>query len=165
MTSAFAKFYGNMDWFDVDEDFEGVELPQCFEDAKRLWLENREENISQVIALLTPFVKAWFVPAAINDSDDLFPDQSDFPALRIHVAGIDFSSDPFPLCKAEAWFDVPVSEIFAKTDLDQRQEETGEYFYQAISFGWQIPTSVKGESIVFTYANNQGVECIPNVDI
>jgi hypothetical protein len=107
---------------------------------------------------MEPFVRGWFVPAAISDSEDLFPDQSDFPAVKIHVVGIDFSTEPFPLCKAEAWFEVPVSELFTTTDLEERQNDTGEYLYQAISFGWEIPSEDDDESSTFTYGNHQGVE-------
>lgn len=156
--SSIAKFYGNMDWFDVDDDLEGLDLPEAFIQAKRLWTESSEKNTDQVLKLIQPFVRAWFVPAALSDSEDLFPDQSDFIATKIDVVGVDFSSEPFPLCKAEAWFDVPVSDIFIKTDLEERQNDTGEYLYQAISFGWEIPSLRGGEPHVFTYGNHRGVE-------
>jgi hypothetical protein len=64
------------------------------------------------------------------------------------------------LCKAEAWFEVPVSELFATTDLEERQNDTGEYLYQAISFGWEIPSEDDDESSTFTYGNHQGVEAV-----
>lgn len=158
--SSIAKFYGNMDWFDVDDDLEGLDLPEAFVQAKRLWTESSEKNADQVLKLIQPYVRAWFVPAALSDSEDLFPDQSDVIASKINVVGVDFSSGPFPLCKAEAWFDVPVTEIFTKTDLEVRQNDTGEYLYQAISFGWEVPSLSGGEPHVFTYGNHQGVEGI-----
>jgi len=155
-----AKFYGNMDWFDVDDDTDDVDFPIAFTEAKQLWAEDAEKNSEQILRLMEPFVRAWFVPAAISDSEDLFPDQSDFPAVKIHVVGIDFSAEPFPLCKAEAWFEVPVSELFTTTDLEERQDDTGEYLYQAISFGWEIPSNDDDETSTFTYGNNQGVEAV-----
>lgn len=155
-----AKFYGNMDWFDVDDDLDGVNFPEVFIQAKNLWKESPEENADQILMLIEPYVRAWFVPAALTDSEDLFPNQSDFMATKINLVGVDFSSEPFPLCKAEAWFDVPVSDFFTKTDLEEWQSETGEYFYQAISFGWEIPSSSGGDPYVFTYGNHQGVEGI-----
>lgn len=165
MANKTAKFYGNMDWFGVDDDdVEDVNLPDAFNEAKRLWKENSEKNAQQVINLIAPYVRAWFVPAAISDSEDIFPDQNDCSAVKINVVGIDFSTEPFPLCKAEAWFDVPVSETFATADLEERQNETGEYFYQAISFGWEIPSEDDDEPLVFTYGDNQGVECVPNAN-
>ena len=91
-----AKFYGNMDWFDVDDDTDDVDFPIAFTEAKQLWAEDAEKNSEQILRLMEPFVRAWFVPAAISDSEDLFPDQSDFPAVKIHIVGIDFSAEPFP---------------------------------------------------------------------
>jgi hypothetical protein len=156
------RFYGNMEWFDVDDDVDGINFPPEFNQAKMLWVEDSEKNLEQVIKLLAPFVRAWFVPAGIFDSEDIFPDQSDIDAVKINVVGIDFSKEPFPLCKVEAWFDVPVSETFSTLDIDDWQNETGQYFYQAISFGWEVPTK-EGEPLIFTYGNHQGVECIPEV--
>jgi hypothetical protein len=156
------RFYGNMEWFDVDDDVDDINLPPEFSQAKTLWAEDSEKNLNQVIKLMEPFVKAWFVPAGIFDSEDIFPDQSDIDAVKINVVGIDFSKEPFPLCKVEAWFDVPVSETFSSLDIDDWQNETGQYFYQAISFGWVVP-SEEGEPLIFTYGNHQGVECIPEV--
>jgi hypothetical protein len=158
--SFIAKFYGNMDWFDVDDDLEGLNLPEAFIQAKCLWSERSEKNADQILKLIQPYVRAWFVPAAISDSEDLFPDLSDVNATKINVIGVDFSSGPFPLCKAEAWFNVSVTEIFTKTDLEVRQNDTGEYFHQAISFGWEIPSLSGGEPYVFTYGNHLGVEGI-----
>lgn len=155
-----AKFYGNMDWFDVDDDFDDINFPAGFIEAKRLWTESPDRNADQILKLIQPYVRAWFVPAAISDSEDLFPDQSDVIASKINVVGVDFSSGPFPLCKAEAWFEVPVTEIFTKTDLEVRQNDTGEYFHQAISFGWEVPSLSGQASLVFTYGNHLGVEGI-----
>ncbi len=155
-----AKFYGNMDWLDVDDDFDDINFPAAFIEAKRLWTESPDRNADQVLKLIQPYVRAWFVPAAISNSEDLFPDQSDVIASKINVVGLDFSSRPFPLCKAEAWFDVPVTEIFIKTDLEVRQNDTGEYFHQAISFGWEIPSLSDQAPLVFTYGNHLGVEGI-----
>ncbi len=155
-----AEFYGNMDWFDVDDDIDDVDFPAAFIEAKRLWTEGADKNADQILKLIQPYVRAWFVPAAISDSEDLFPDQSDFSAKKINVVGVDFSTDHFPLVKAEAWFDVPVSELFAETDLEERQNDTGEYIHQAISFGWEIPSSSGEDPHVFTYGNHQGVEGI-----
>ena len=158
------RFYGNMDWFDVDDDVDDIKLPSEFDQAKRLWFEDSEKNFTQVIYLMEPFVRAWFVPAGVCDSEDIFPDQSDIAAVKIKVVGIDFSNEPFPLCKVEAWFEVPVSENFSSLNLDDWQNETGQYFYQAISFGWEIPSEAE-ESIIFTYGNHQGVECAPNTNV
>ena len=158
-------FYGNMDWFDVDDDANDVIFPQAFDQAKDLWNKDPVGNLPDILNLIAPFVRAWFVPAALSDSEDIFPDQSDFSATKIRVVGIDFRAKPFPLCKAEAWFEVPVSELFATTDIEERENDTGEYFYQAVSFGWEIPALNGQDTHVFTYGNHQGVECIPNADI
>ena len=155
-------FYGNMDWFDVDDDVDGVVFPQAFDQAKDLWNKDPEGNLHEILKLINPFIRAWFVPAALSDSEDIFPDQSDFAAIKIRVVGIDFSASSFPLCRAEAWFEVPVSELFTSTDIEERENDTGEYFYQAISFGWEIPSLIGGDPHIFTYGNHQGVECIPN---
>jgi hypothetical protein len=160
--SGTAKFYGNMDWFDIDDDINGVVFPPSFNQAKLLWTEDPEKNFDQVIKLIEPFVVAWFVPAALSNSEDIFPDQSDVRAAKIKVIGVDFSTEPFPLCKAEAWFIVPVSDFFSKLDVEAWQDDTGEYFHQAISFGWEIPSDDGGDSLLFTYGNNQGVDCVPN---
>ena len=148
-----------MEWFDVDDDVDDINLPPEFSQAKTLWAEDSEKNLNQLIKLMEPFVSSWFVPAGIFDSEDIFPDQSDIDAVKINVVGIDFSKEPFPLCKVEAWFDVPVAETFSSLDIDDWQNETGQYFYQAISFGWVVP-SEEGELLIFTYGNHQGVECI-----
>jgi hypothetical protein len=116
-----------------------------------------------LLKLIEPFVRAWFVPAGLVDSEDIFPNQSDVDAIKIRVVGIDFSTTPFPLCKAEAWFDVPVSVNFTTSDLEEWQANTGEYFYFAISFGWEIPSLSSGDPYKFTYCNHLGAECIAEV--
>lgn len=160
-----SKFYGNMDWFDVDDEVDEADLPESFKEAKLFWHKNPEINFAKIVELIKPFVRAWFVPAALSDSEEIFPDQSEFQASEIKVAGVDFSVGPFPLCKAEALFEVPVSNTFKNIDLESWQEDRGEYFYQAVSFGWEILSVVDGSPLVYTYGNNQGVECIPNVDM
>ena len=162
----FAKFYGNMEWFDIDDDTDDLMLPPAFDQAKKLWEADSKKNQDQIIDLLKPYVRAWFVPDGISGSEELFQEPENFelwgkhsPATKIKVVGIDFSTNPFPQCKAEAWFEVPVTKEFSKINLEDWQEERGEYLYQAISFGWEIP-SEDGDSSTFTWANHQGAEAL-----
>ena len=160
----FAKFYGNMEWFDVDDDTSDLKFPPAFEQARSLWSLDSVKNQETIIELLAPYVRAWFVPEGIDGSEELFRDVGDFelwekhsPATEVKVVGIDFSTDPFPKCKAEAWFTVPVTQSFSTMNVEEWLEDRGESLYQAISFGWEIPND-DGVSMVFTWANHAGAE-------
>ena len=39
-----AEFYGNMDWFDVDDDIDDVDFPSAFIEAKHLWAESADNK-------------------------------------------------------------------------------------------------------------------------
>jgi len=79
-----AKFYGNMEWFDVDDDLPDSP-PEPLRSARELWLQDPEKNEAQVIEMLLPYLKSYFVPAAIDESGELFPDQADVPANEVKI--------------------------------------------------------------------------------
>lgn len=68
-----------------------------------------------------------------------------------------------PECRAEARYEVEVSDSFFEVDLDSWQDDRGQYLYQAISFAWSIPAG-EAETVEVTYGNHSGVECAPDFD-
>lgn len=159
------SFYGNMEWFSVSEQPDGFdELPKAFKDAEQLWRAGRERNLGKVIKLLTPYVRAVFLPYSIDGWEGLFADPNgggmpEYEAKSVHVVGIDFSSTPIPVCKAEAHFDVLVTDEFQMADLEEWQADNAS-FTDAISFGWNIPRTKKTEEMDFTAGDHQGAECM-----
>lgn len=155
-----------MKWFEVGEqpdDFTG--LPKAFADAKSLWNADRDKNFGKIIKLLQPFVTAVFLPANIDGWEELFADPAGegFPethATELRLVGVDFSCSPIPMCKAEAEFEVPVTEAFGSIDLDTWQLDN-DYFASAIGFGWNVPQNYKTKNLDLTGTSNRGVECIP----
>lgn len=158
------RFYGNMDWFSVAEQANDIDLlPAEFEQAKTLWDDDAEGNLDQIIDLLSSYVGARFIASNISGWEELFadPDGSGFcevEASEVRVVGIDFSEGPIPMCKAEAEFDVPVTEAFESSDLDEWQDENGP-FTDAVIFYWNVPRDDETEDLDFTCGDNQGVEC------
>ena len=113
-------FYGKMD-FDVEEQTE-IYLPDAFDNARSLWLKNTSDSKLSARKLLQRYLRAWFVPIGITDSENLFPDQSDVDALKIVILDLDFSYNLIPRCEAEAWFKVKVTSDFKSLNLDEWQE-------------------------------------------
>ena len=152
--------YGNMEWFDVDgaEQPSPKSLPAAFAEARALWEQSPKKHQQKIVSLLAPFVRAWFVPAAIEDSEELFPSQDDCPASRINVVAVDFASSPLPKCKAEAWFAIDAA--MTQDEAEQWIEDRGAFLSDALTFGWAVPKpSGKGE-LVFTYGSHGGAEAL-----
>lgn len=159
------RFYANMKWFDVAEQPQGFDsLPPEFAQAKRLWDDDSEGNIQQILEMLAPFVGACFIPTNISGGEELFadPDGNGFLVIEskdVNLTGIDFSRWPIPKCKAEAIFKVQVKDDFASTDLDDWQENNGR-FTDAVAFCWNIERDSNTADLDFTFGDNLGVECI-----
>jgi hypothetical protein len=63
------------------------------------------------------------------------------------------------MCKAEAVFEVEVTDEFSSTDLEDWQDSNGP-FSQAVTFYWNIPECPATEDLDLTSGDNQGVECV-----
>jgi hypothetical protein len=74
------------------------------------------------------------------------------------LAGVDFSETPFPVCRAEAWFDVPIIANGKDIDLQGWQNENKAFLSDAISFSWIVPRNKNTESLDFTYGSHLGAE-------
>lgn len=154
-----ARFYGNMEWFDTDDELPGA-IPESLRKARLLWEESPTRFKSQIINLLSPYLKSYFVPAGISDSEELFPNQEDSPANKVKIVDVRYKKDSYiPECRAEAWYEVEVSNLFSEIDLEAWQEDRGEFFYQAISFAWAIPKG-KNKTLELSYGSHLGVECL-----
>lgn len=148
--------------FDVEYPSE-VTLPDDFNIAYKFWSTNTPDGKLKAVQQLQPYIRAWFVPMGITDSEILFPNQNDVKAFKTVIIDLDFSDSSIPRCKAEAWFKVKVSREFVSLDLIEWQEINDQYFYQCISFGWEIPIKNSTEKFVLTYENHFGVDCLPNI--
>lgn len=156
-------FYGNMEWFNTEEALTAP-APDFLKAARALWDKDSIKNQQEIISLLQPYLKAYFVPAAICDSEELFPNQDDIEANKVKIDKIRYvGKSIIPECRAEAWFDVTVSSEFKKINHEEWQEDRGEYFWQAVSFVWAIPAS-KNKTENLSYGSHSGVECIPQFD-
>ena len=76
----------------------------------------------------------------------------------VRVTGIDWSVGPIPLCKAEAWFKVPVVHGFDDLDLDVLREADGVCLEDAVCFKWSVPGNARTDELDFTYGSHSGVE-------
>lgn len=161
------RFYGNMDWFDVAEQPASFsDVPVEFEAAYKLWKLDRVKNEAAIIALLSPFVRGVFVIYALDKWEMLFEGSEDdyegmeIQASKVNVVGIDFKTQPFPKCRVEAWFDVPVKDDFDEIDLDEWQEEEGVSLSDVIAFRWDVPKNDSTEDLDFSCGDNLGVEVV-----
>ena len=82
-----------------------------------------------------------------------------YEAKSVHVAGLDFSSGPIPLCKAEAIFKVSVTDKFEETDLDDWQCEN-DVFTSGLVFLWKLPPNDMTDDLDLTMESHCGAECL-----
>lgn len=159
------RFYGNIKWFEPADQPAHIEaLPPEFATAKGLWMDDPVGNQERILALLTPFVGARFIPTNISGWEELFLDRFGHGVVEIEsddirVVGIDFSRGPLPICKAEATFPVNVSPAFRAANLDEWQSTNG-YFTDGIVFYWNVEGNESIEHLDFTAGDNQGVEAV-----
>lgn len=152
-----------MNWFDVAEQSKQMQdLPDAFTKAKKLWKSKQTVNHTQIIDLLSPYVKARFVFDNLSNWDSLFTTDygTEVVALELRIVELDFASSPIPKCKAEAIFTLGHVVDPKKCDFDLWQEKHSN-FYDAVSFYWDIERNEKTEDSDFTFGDNQGVECTP----
>ena len=156
-------FYANMNWFDVAEQPKKMQdLPDAFTEAQKLWKSKKTTSHTQVIDLLSPYIKARFVLDNLSKWDSFFAADygTEVEAFEVRIVELDFASSPIPKCKAEAKFTLSLLVDPEKCDFDLWQEEHSN-FYDGVSFYWDIERNEKTEGLDFTFGDNQGVECIP----
>lgn len=165
MVKKYAKFYGNMEWWnssDQPNSFE--EIPSEFKAAYELFQSNKQENMEKIISLLSPFIGARFIASNLSSYNELFKDEDDsgiieIEAKSVNLVGIEFTEGCLPLCKSEATFEVPVKGKFFKVDLVGWQDENS-YFSDAIVFYWNIPQPDEDNWIDLTSGEHSGAECV-----
>ena len=158
------EFYANMTWFDVAEQpAKPQDLPDAFTAAKKLSKSKSPKNQEAILALLSPYVRARFLPDNLANSDSLFSSENgaEVESTEVRLVAVDFSSSPIPKCKAEANFNLRIVVDPKKCDFDAWQEENS-YFYDAVSFYWEIERNEQTQDLDFTFGDHQGVECIAN---
>ena len=156
------EFYANMNWFDVAEQpAKPQDLPDAFIQAKKLSKSKSSKNQEAILALLSPYVRARFLPENLANSGSLFSAENgaEVEATEVRLVAVDFSSSPIPKCKAEAHFHLRLLVDPKKCDFDAWQEENSS-FYDAVAFYWEIERNAQTEDLDFTFGDHQGVECI-----
>jgi hypothetical protein len=162
MTTKVIKVYGNMEWFRVAEQPESFDvLPDEFNEMKSLWESDSEANLNKILGKLTPYIGARFVADNLEGWKDYFDEKTygEFEAVKIHVSGIDFSEEPIPSCKAEAWFEIALKEGILKQDVEKWIEaEHGGELYSAIVFYWNFDEydGVDIEDLDLTFGDHNG---------
>ena len=159
------EFYANMNWFDVAEQpAKPQDLPDAFIQAKKLSKSKSSKNQEAILALLSPYVRARFLPENLTHSDSLFSPENgaEVEATDVRLVAVDFSSSPIPKCKAEAHFNLRLLVDPGTCDFDAWQEENSN-FYDAVAFYWEIERNEQTEDLDFTFGDHQGVECIAAV--
>jgi predicted DNA-binding WGR domain protein len=165
--SADRIFYGNMNCFEIDEQPKNFNiLPDAFKAAYDLWKKTKKSN-NEITELLSPFICAKFIPLNIVGWEELFIQSNEeefqeYDAIKIKLVGVDFSTKPIPSCRAEAWFKIPTTKNFSKLSFEDLEEwqENNDYFYSAISFGWEIPGIPDLEDLDLWYSKHSGCECV-----
>lgn len=156
-----AKFYGAMDWFNAAEQPEDItDLPDDFDKAYKLWTQDKDKNIEKIINLIEPYLNANFVITALNDWDKIFVEtegyQLEAAATKMKLVGVDFSENPIPQCKAEAWFEIPIYNYITNQEIDEWQDESGSSLTDALIFRWNIDQ----DDLDFSCGYNLGVEVV-----
>jgi hypothetical protein len=154
--------YGNMKWFSVSEQPKEKDLPREFAEARKIWNTKSESGMGEAIALLEKYVGALFIPSNITNWEEIFEDPEgngcpEYGAIKVKVVGLDFSRGPIPLCKAEAWFDVPVTALAREIDIQQWQEEN-DYIHSGLSFFWILPPNEATDDFDLTFSEHMGSE-------
>ena len=166
MQSDFVTVYGNMKWFRVAEQPTTPDsLPPELMQAKTLWDADAEGNAERVIELVSPFVGGLFVADNLMGWKHVLTEETfgEFKASRHHVAGVDFSDSPIPLCKVEGWFDLPLKNGVSRSDferwVDQDHQET---LFSAIVFYWDFGASEMGDLdfLDLTFGDHMGAEAL-----
>ena len=160
------NFYANMKWFDVAEQPKNIQdLPIEFTKAIKLWKLNNSIHQQEIIELLSPYLKARFILDNLSDWNSLFSTEysTEIDASEVHILELDFNNFPIPKCKAEATFKLGLLIDPEKYDFDSWQQDHS-YFYDAVSFYWDINRNDQTRDLDFTFGENQGVECIPNIN-
>ena len=159
------KFTAKVDWFGVDDEAEDRQkaLPKVFLKAKQLWESDHKGNYNKVHALISEYVNARFLPSNVDNWEDVFTDLSgngcpEYKSSKIQVTGIAFGDGPIPTCKAEASFDVNVKEELGRSELVEFFDKNG--LTDAPIFYWDIPEVATGNSLEFTCATHEGMECV-----
>ncbi|MEK9696042.1 MAG: hypothetical protein VW270_09770 [Candidatus Poseidoniales archaeon] len=157
------KVYGNMDWFSVAEQPDSIyTLPLEFQSAFELWEANSGESNQEIVDLLTKYVGARFVGENIPDWQELFEEDSygEFESYKKSIAGFDFSENPIPLCKAEAWFEIQLKDGKSKSDLEKHLEEQGAELNDCLAFFWIFEDNEDLEDLDLTFGDHKGSESI-----
>lgn len=164
------RVYGNMEWFEVAEQPPGFEdLPEEFSEAYALWEQDPAANEDRILALLSPFVTALFLPSNISNWEQIFgdPDASGLPeytARAVRLLGVDFEHTPIPSCSAEAIFDVVVTDGFDEVEDLLEWQENNDQFNSGIIFGWDVPRTDDTEDLDLKSGNHSGCECVVGFD-
>ena len=157
-----AEIYGNMEWWDVAEQVDSIDdLPNEFEEAKKLWEEDAEGNWKQIVDLLQPFIEGTFVCENIPDWEDIFEVEEgswpEFSSNETKLVGVDFgASSPLPRVKTEARFLVNFKDEINPDELEDTLEEEGESLSYCVSFRWVLEDL--SDDFELTYGDNQGAE-------
>ena len=153
--------YGNMKWFDAAEEPEDImELPSDFMEARKLFVEDIEANFEKIITLISPYLRARYVPCNLSNWEEIFSvqDMAEIEAEKIRIIGVRWDGVTFPTCKAEAIFRVPITHQFADVEIDDWQENNG-LLFDGVVFYWDVPRSEKTAELDFTFGSHLGVEC------
>jgi hypothetical protein len=151
-----------MDWFSVAEQPDDIDvLPEEFSEMKQLWDSDSEANMKKIVDELSPYIGGRFVADNLDGWEDYFSDESfgEFEAEKIRVVGFDFSEEPLPLCKVEAWFNVALKEGVSKEDVKNwiMDSHEGE-LYSAIVFNWELDEIDELEDLDLTVGDHNGCE-------
>lgn len=154
--------YGYMKWWDVAEQPESFsDVPPAFKQSYDLWHQNADENLQQIIELLQPYIKGYFLPENIMDFDEII-EVDGFPEYEnneIRLVGVDFDGqEPLPKVKSEALFKVPFVDNIDEIDLDEWLEDHGGSFADCISFHWVLAENDDDDQLDLSFGDNQGTE-------
>lgn len=156
-----AKFYGTIDWFNVAEQPDSLtDLPDDFDKAYKLWSQDKDKNFEEIINLIEPYLNANFVIPALNDWENIFVEvdghELEAASIKMKLVGVDFSVNPIPQCKAEAWFEIPIHSHITNHEIDEWQDVSGSSLTDALSFSWNIDQ----DDLDFSCGDHMGVEVV-----
>lgn len=111
-------------------------IPQEIQSAFELWNNKGEAAREEILALLSGWVTANFVPSNIAVLDELITETDDVEAQEVTVSDFRFSGQTLPAVTATATYRLTTVGLVDDDRLEEWQDEEGEYLTDCVNFFW-----------------------------
>lgn len=113
------------------------ELPPFIKQCSDIWTKNQTEQAGKkILDILTPYLKAKFLPISIDELAEHLEDNSDIDALEVIPFSFDFNEDGSIIISAYAVFEIPFKTHFTQDMVASWESEDGDGLTWCVSFYW-----------------------------